>query len=117
MGIFGNNKRSTVPALVMDDEQPDGDEVNYNTVLDWLVGLSDEDYSRVNSIAAIYRAANKQACEVLGVDCEPTSHITEPEPVVPEKTQDEIDDDFLNDELNTAFLEDEPKKPAQKPKE
>ena len=110
MGIFGNKKQS-LPAFLDDEpiEQPEA--VNYNSVVDWLTGLSVEDYAKVIKISEIYREANAKTCGVLGVENGPTTFITEPEPEVPEQTDP---DKIVDDELAAAFLEDEPKKPQTK---
>ncbi len=113
MGLFGKDKRSNVPEMVLDDEQPIGEAANYNTVIDYLVGLSKEDYEKVGKVAVIYREANLEACAALGVDCEPTSFITAPKAEMPE--EDEVDE-MLDDELAAAFLEDEPKPTKKKRK-
>lgn len=87
--------------------------LNYDTVLDWLVGLSDEDYQKVCSVAAVHRAASKQEAEILGKDAKPSTFINPPEPEpMPEPRN------FLDDEDDLGFLEDEPKKvdSVKKPK-
>lgn len=113
MGLLNRkDKLQTLPPISIND---DGEvtryeeAVNYNSVVDWLCGLSDEDYARTCEVAAIYRKANADAAKALGVEVEVSSFITEPEQ--PDtRTEEEREDDFLNDELETAFLEDEPKK-------
>lgn len=77
MGIFDKKKSEPLPALISDEELEES-LVNYNTVLDWLVGLSDQDYEKVHKVANIYRNANKDACSVLGVKDEPTTFINDP---------------------------------------
>lgn len=92
--------------------QPE-DPVNYNSVLDYLVGLSDDDYKKMTRSAEIYRKANKDVAKVIGIEDEPTTAITTEKPQV---SDDELDE-MLNapaDELAAAFIEDEI--PAAKPK-
>lgn len=95
--------------------------VNYNSVLDYLTGLSKEDYTKMIKSANIYRDANAKVAKVVGVEDEPTHQL------LPEKPSDEqIDKDLDNlleaDDLETAFLDDDepeaPKKPQapSKPK-
>lgn len=81
MGIFGNKSKADEPlgSLFADDDfQPVG--VDYNSALDWLTGLSDDDYKKVCTVAEIYRKAEKDAAEALGVESVPTTFITPPQP-------------------------------------
>lgn len=76
------------------------DPVNYDQVLEYLVGLSAEDYKIICETAAIYRQADATAAKIHGRKLEPTTFITPPEP--------KHDADAPN------FLDDEPvKKPHQ----
>lgn len=77
MGLF-DKKRNELPQLFAEEELADEAGVNYNSVLDWLTGLSDDDYKKVCEVAAIYRNANQEAAAALGIDNEPTSFITVP---------------------------------------
>lgn len=78
MGIFGN-KDKALPSVFMDDElEPEAPAVDYNSALDWLTGLSDEDYKKVCTVAEIYRKAQSDAAEALGVENTPTTFITAP---------------------------------------
>lgn len=97
--------------------------VNYNTVLEYLQGLSDDDYVTVINVAGIYRKANKEAAAALGIEDQPTTFIHPPEPeqnmVVVDKDTHHIDHQrpksFLDedDELNQAFLGSEDDEPDQ----
>lgn len=71
MGIFTKTKKVEVV------DQP----ANYYTALDYLIGLSGEDYTKICQVAAIHRQANFEACSVLGVDYQPTTSISEPESI------------------------------------
>jgi hypothetical protein len=137
MGIFGKKKREELPADVrtaadaMADEQLEDQPANYSTVLDWLLGLSEKDYKKMGTVVDIYRKANADTAKALGIKTEPTSFLphadnTEAVPQdvnhlspnsAPDTKADEAAiDDFLNDELDSAFLaDDEPKKPASEP--
>lgn len=112
MSIFGNKKKAELPPLVLTDE-PEADPVNYNSVLDYLVGLSNRDYDKLCKVAAIYRTANKDAAKVLGIKDEPTSVLAE-HPETTEAAELPDIDAELDNELQMAFLEDEPKKPVKK---
>lgn len=108
MKLFSNSKQPAATLVSELDEQLP--EVNHNTVLDYMLELSDEDYDKLLKVAAVYRKANKQAAEIMGVEgvaatAEETPAADDPEAEI---------DDFLNDELETAFLEDEPKQPKSK---
>lgn len=120
MGIFTkNDKRSKVPAFLLDDERAttDDSEISYNSVLDYLVGLSDDDHDKIFKVSAIYRKANKQASEVLGVEDQAVNTIGDQATTSP-ATDDDVSDDELDAMLNgdTPFIEDEPKKPASRAK-
>jgi len=68
MGIFNKNK--TVEVV----EQP----ANYSTALDYLIGLSTDEYAKVVKIAEEYRTTNAVAAGILGVTNEPTTFIHQP---------------------------------------
>lgn len=97
--IFKRNKKQ-LPDLITDEELM-GSPVDYNTVVDYLIGLSDGDYDKVCKVANVYRNAHKDACAVLGVENEPTSFINPPEPPEePEQPGSFLDEpDFLEDDL------------------
>ena len=40
-------------------------DIDYNEVLDYLTGLTDEDYEKLIKVANIYRRANRQVLDVL----------------------------------------------------
>lgn len=121
MGLFSKADKQTVqrkPALLFDEDEQEFSEIKtgYNEALDYLVGLSDEDYAKVCKVAEIYRKANAEALEALDLPNEPTTFIQEPQPEEP--TTKEATDDFLDDELETAFLEDlDPSKDGKQPKQ
>lgn len=81
--------------------------VDYNSVMEWLVGLSGADYTKVCQVAAINRQADFESCKVLGVECEPTTFIKPPEPVTQRMSITNADPVFLEHELK-------PKKKAPK---
>lgn len=105
MGLFGKDKKVLAPLFSESELEPQN--ADYNTVLDWLQGLSDEDYATVCKIAEIYRKANKDAAAALGIEDQPTTFIHPPaEPEAPKNFLDE-------DDISAAFLDDEPaKKPV-----
>lgn len=117
MGLFRNTKLETepgkmFPALELEPEEP---AVNYNTVTDYLIALSDKDYKKINEVAVIYREANAKVGKVLGIKNEPTTSIKE-ELQPPAASDDEDADisDFLEDDLSAAFLDDQPVVPVRK---
>lgn len=114
MGLFNTNKRSKVPAFLLDDDEREtttDSEISYNSVLDYLVGLSDDDHDKIFKVSAIYRKANKQASEVLGVEDQAINTIGELPATTEPTTDDDVSDDELDAMLNgdTPFIEDEPK--------
>jgi hypothetical protein len=113
MGLFNTNKRSKVPAFLLDDDEREttnDNEISYNSVLDYLVGLSDDDHDKIFKVSAIYRKANKQASEVLGVEDQAINTIADQATTSP-ASDDDVSDDELDAMLNgdTPFIEDEPK--------
>ena len=112
-GIFGKRKKgASEPVSIPASMQPE-DPVNYNSVLDYVVGLSDKDYKKLTASAEIYREANKKVAKLLGIKDEPTTTITTEKP--------EISDDDLDsmlaanpDELASAFIDDGPETPKAK---
>lgn len=113
MDIFKRkNKRELPPLLMGDDLEFTPAQPDYSAVLDWLVGLSDEDYVKVTKVAEIHRKAYQEAAGVLGDPNEPTSFIHPPEPL--EAPTNFLDDD---DDISSALIEDEPKKTKVKVKD
>lgn len=112
--MFGIGKREKkqveLPAAIMADDNP----VNYDSVLDYLVGLDAREYDKLLKVAVIYRDANKSAAKVLGVKDQPTTKLKSDTP-----TDEEMDnalDGLLEthpDDLKDAILT-APEKPEVK---
>lgn len=117
MGILDNFKRNRTeraPVVIPESMKP-VDPVNYNSVLDYLVGLSVDDFKKMTKSAEIYRKANKEVAELIGVADEPTTSIQTDKVEV----EDEDLDNMLSankDDLTAAFLEDEAPGDGAKPK-
>lgn len=117
MGILDNLKRKSAdrPPVVIPEAMKMQDPVNYNSVLDYLVGLSQDDFKKMTKSAEIYRKANRDVAGLIGVEDEPTTSIQTTQP----ELEDEDLDNLLSankDDLTTAFLEDEiPTDKAKKP--
>lgn len=77
MSLFRKRKQP-LPPLFSDEELSIFSSVNYESVLDWLVGLSPEDYKKVCAVAHIYREADRAAAAELGTPNHPTSFVTPP---------------------------------------
>lgn len=87
MGLFDKYKKPVqLPAILTEQEEP----VNYNSVLDYLVGLSSRDYDRMLKCAGIYREANVKVAKVLGVKDEPTVALQPPK-ATEEEQEDAMD--------------------------
>jgi len=110
--IFGA-KREPQPVELPAILQPE-DPVNYNSVLDWLLGLSDKDYKTMLEVVQVYRDAGKTTAKLLKIKDTPTTELL---PVKP--TEDEVDQQLTDllethpDDLKAAILNEEP---AEKPK-
>lgn len=110
--LFNRAERQPVeiPAYL----QPD-DPVNYDTVLDWLLGLSNQDYDTMINVVQIYREANASAAKALGVEDKPTTELRRSLP-----TDSEIEEglDALiatePKELRKAMAKDAPAKAKKK---
>lgn len=109
--LFGKREPQEVelPAIL----QPE-DPVNYNSVLDWLLGLSDKDYKTMLEVVKVYRDAGRTTAKLLKIKDTPTTELL---PVVPSEEQvDEELDQLLEthpDDLKAAILKEQP---AEKPK-
>lgn len=99
MGLF-NRKNQQARATYFGEPIIPEDPVNYDQVLEYLVGLSAEDYTAICQVAAIYRQADFEAAKVHGRKLEPTTFITPPQPTV-------ADSSFTDDDGNLNFLEDD----------
>jgi len=112
-GLFGKRKKgASEPVSIPATLQPE-DPVNYNSVLDYVVGLSDKDYKKLTASAEIYREANKKVAKLLGIEDAPTTVISTEKP----KVTDEELDDMLNADpkkLKEAFLDNGPEAPKPK---
>lgn len=111
-GLFAKRKSRSSEPVILPEAMKAEDPVNYNSVLDYLVGLSNDDFKKMTKSAEIYRKANREVASLLDVEDEPTTAIKTEKP---ELTDDEMDD-MLNadsDALQSAFLDDAP---ASKPK-
>lgn len=71
--LFTNKKKPV--AVEQTEDQP----ANYTTALEYLIGLSSDDYTKICHVAAIHRQADYESCQVLGIKCEPTTSIKQPQ--------------------------------------
>lgn len=111
-GLFSKRKGDSTPVVVPEALMQE-DPVNYNSVLDYLVGLSKADYAKMTKSAEIYREANTKVAKVIGVKDEPTTSIRNDKPELGEEELDAM----LNahpDDLSAAFLDDAPESPKPK---
>ena len=122
MGIFRKKRSSAEEVAKEIDEQLEQPVSEYDTALDFMVGLSDQEYKKLHEVADIYRAANKKASKVLGIKQEPSNSLNLENP---DKTAiyDKYDQKLLEDELDAGLsnLSDsssvvDHKKPARKVK-
>lgn len=101
--MFGRNKRNKETVVWPDALQAESP-VNYDSVLDYLVGLSQKDYDKLLKVSNIYREANKNAAKVLGVRDQPTTQLKDEKP-----SDEDVDDalDIVLDSAATNFLDDD----------
>lgn len=82
--IFGK-KREAVPVELPAILQPE-DPVNYTSVSEYLIGLSDKDYKKIVASIDIYRKANKDVAKIVGIKDEPTHTLIPEQP-----SEDDVD--------------------------
>lgn len=97
MGLFAN-KKAELPPLISDEELFPS--VNFESVMDWLVGLSATEYSQVLQVGGIQRKAKDECAKALGREFEVTTQINDPK-------------DSLQT-LEPVFLDDMELKPTKK---
>lgn len=113
--MFGKlkKKQAVAPVELPPIMQPE-DPVNYDTVLDWLLGLSDKDYKVMLEVVGVYRDANKTSAKLLKIKDQPTSTL-----MPTKQPEEEVDNDLdlllETDpaELKSALLADEPEAPKK----
>lgn len=104
MGLFGKKKQE-FPPLNSALETP---VVNFNSVIEYLEGLSKADYEKLLKVVNIYRNANKDVHSVLGLKLEPSTTIAKES-----RDEAELDEDSDIADLLEDIDPDEPK-PAKK---
>ena len=88
------------------DESDKQTPTSYEDTQDYLVGLSDAEFTKVVEVATICREANTKANAALGVENEPTTFIFPPAAptVVDSNFTDDNGNMLEDDELDAAFL-------------
>lgn len=105
--LFG--KREPRPVKLPAILEPE-DPVNFDSVVDWMIGLSEAERKQVDQVITIYRDANTKAAAALGVPEKPTTFIK------PKKLTNKQIDEGLDGLLETdpkdlrAAIEKEPAK-------
>lgn len=101
--LFGSKREAQaveLPAIL----QPE-DPVNYNSVLDWLLGLSDKDYKTMLDVVNVYREAGKTTAKLLKIKDQPTTALL---PTAPSEEQIDSQLDGLlethPDDLKAAIM-------------
>ena len=123
LGLFGK-KQPEVPQTFIVNEAAEASGVDHNNVLDYLLQLKTDEYEKLLKLTEIYRKANKEAGELIpqyDPDLVPEIEVQEfgKTETIKVRVEGAEDDDaeldkFLNEELETAFLEDEPEKGKKK---
>lgn len=103
------NKAIKLAPVLTEPENP----VNYTSVLDYLIGLSQSEYGKILKVSGIYRKAKKAEAKILGVKDEPTTMIKEDQP-----SDTEIDNalDAALDATKIDFEDDTPAKEVKNAK-
>lgn len=104
--LFGKRQAQTVvlPAL-LEPEDP----VNFDSVVDWMIGLSEAERKQVDQVITIYRDANTKAANALGVPEKPTTFI-KPKKLTNKQIDEGLDALLETDpeDLKTALAKDTP---------
>ena len=105
MSLFDRKPKTHIelPPILVEQEEP----VNYNSVLDYLVGLSTEDHKKLFTVSQIYRDANKRAAVILGVPDKPTTAIKS-DPLPTEALDTALDQAIQAEALSFDSLPSEP---------
>lgn len=109
MKLFGKEKKE-LPALFSEAELMQPEVANYESALNYLIGLSDEEFDKVIKVAGFHRKAYQESAAVLGTPNEATTFITPPEPAAAPTS-------FLDDDEPIDFIEDDTTKPGKKSKQ
>lgn len=68
MDFFKKSKPQPTQHDDLLEELDEQDAVNHNTVIDYMLALSDEDYDKLLKAAKVYREANRKVADIMGVD-------------------------------------------------
>lgn len=78
-------------------QEPNIEPVDFDTVLDYLIGLSDKDYAVICAVAVNQRKANKKSSKILGIKDKPTTFINEPAITIePNITLEKVKIDYVD---------------------
>lgn len=110
IGTTISPKVETIAPEVLLNE-PEG--VDRNQVIDYLVGLSDTDFSKICEVSEIYRKAEGEAAKAIGEERTPVYYAFE-EPNHDGEIIDPVEEDYDNgeitmldeDDMNTGHLND-----------
>lgn len=120
MGLF--SKKNTKKEMVkLPPELEPINPINFNSVTDYLTGLSNQEYNKILKVVDIYRDANKSVAKVLGIKAEPTTSIENEEPTE-EQVEDALDaiisqnapKEIVDTELQFELLDEDPAKKESK---
>lgn len=78
MSLFGKDKKE-LPPLLSEADLFEPEEGNYLSTLNYLIGLSDDEFDKVIKVAGFHRKAYQESAAVLGTPNEPTTFIMPPE--------------------------------------
>lgn len=67
MSIFGKDKPELTADLLNEIDEQLENPVNHNSVLDYMLELSDDDYDKLLKSAKVYREANRKVAGIMGV--------------------------------------------------
>lgn len=94
MSLWGKQKKE-LPPLFTEAELAEPIVGNYESSLNYLIGLSDQEFDKVIKVAGFHRKAYQESAGVLGTPNEPTTFIVPP--AEPEATATD-EPEFLTDD-------------------
>lgn len=93
MSLFGNKKKELPPLMTEAEIMSLGEVANYESALNYLIGLSEEEFDKVIKVAGFHRKAYQESAGVLGTPNEPTTFIN------PLEQAETAEPEFLEDNI------------------
>lgn len=110
--VLFNNKKKNIDELPPLFSEAEINGASYEQVLDFLIAVNDDDFSKIIKVAEIHRQAHRDVAEATGLEYEAPASIFERQEVPEVQLPDTDAGNFLDDDddadIAAAFLDDEP---------